>query len=103
MVTKAQIRTCEIRGHKKKKNISPTPSTSMSHVRTCGGQFRKIKIFVFMVLKAKFRTCELRGHEKKNFHPPQHRSHGFGPMASMLEIVFLFFMTVKLTGDDLFL
>ena len=50
---------------KKKEKISPTLSTSKSQVWTCGVNFGKIKIFVFMVLKAHIRTCELCGHAKK--------------------------------------
>ena len=37
----------------------------MSLVRTCGANFGKIKIFVFIVLKAQVRTSELHGHKKK--------------------------------------
>ena len=72
MVLKAQVRTCELRGHKKKKKkkISPTLSTLKSQVRTCGVNFGKIKNFDFMVLKAHVGTCDLRCHEKKDFPNP---------------------------------
>ena len=66
MVLKAQVRTCELRGHeKKKKKDFPNPLESKSQIRTCGVNFGNIIIFVFMVLKAQVWTCELRGHEKK--------------------------------------
>ena len=72
---------------KKKKKISPTSSTSKSQVRTCGVNFRKIKIFVFMVLKALVQTCELRGHKKKNFPNPLdiEVTDPAGPVASISE------------------
>ena len=37
----------------------------MSQVRTCGVNYGKIQIFVFMILKAQVWTCELCGHKKK--------------------------------------
>ena len=54
---------------KKNKKISATPSTSKSQVRNCGINFRKIKIFAFVVLEAQVRIYELRIHEKKNKIP----------------------------------
>ena len=43
MVLKAQVLTCELCGHKKKKEkISATPSKSKSQVWTCGVNFGKI-------------------------------------------------------------
>ena len=47
-----------------------SPSTSKSVVQTCGVNFGKIKIFVFMVIKTQEWTCELRGHGKKKIKFP---------------------------------
>ena len=70
MFLKAQVLTSELRCHKKKrKKISPTPSTSKAQVRTCGVNFGKIKVFASMVLKAQVWTCELCGHEKNFLNP----------------------------------
>ena len=82
MVLKAQVWTCELCDHKKKKK-SPTTSTSKSQVLIFGVNFGKIKILVFIVLKAQVLTYELHGYEKKIAEPPQHRSHRSGPVESI--------------------
>ena len=72
MILKAQVRTCELCGHKKKKKF-PNPLDIEVTGPDMWLEFRKIRIFVFRVLKAQVRTCELRDHEKKkndNFANP---------------------------------
>ena len=60
MVRKAQIRTSELRGDKKKKKF-PNPLDIEVTDSDLWRQFRKNRnFFVFMVLKAQVWTCKLR-------------------------------------------
>ena len=65
MVLKAQVVTCDLRGHEKKK-ISPFTSTSKSQIRTCGVSFGKIKFFRFYDPKAPVSFAVMK-KKKKNF------------------------------------
>ena len=83
MVLKKKVLTCEHCDLKKKKKKKDFPN--FLDIEVIGPdlwrQFRKIKIFFFMILKAQVRKCEHRSHEKKKkrfTQPPRHRSHKSG-------------------------
>ena len=67
MVLKAQVRTCELRGHKKKKKKKDFPNPINIEVTgpDLWHQFRKYQNFCFYGPKGTVRTCELCGHEKE--------------------------------------